>query len=374
MGTLVTPSRPAQAAPPIRLACLSRAPDNPYLDLLYAHLAAEGVVRVDGGSLSPRWLATHRRKVQVLHVHWQEVFYRTQRGPKALRSALSWLKLVRFAVRLRLAAALGYRIAWTVHQVTPHERTGAGLDVVGARLLASAADVLVAHDETTAADVRRLLGAAGRRIVVVPHGSYIGVYPPGRSRAEVRAELDVPTGAFAFLAFGELRGYKSVELLLDAFSRARLPDAVLVITGNAKDAVVANAVRAAAAGDSRIHFRPGLVPVGGVAELFGACDAAVCARGDGGTSGSLILALSLGLPVLAADSSTYRALTADGRAGWLFAPGDADSLRTALEAAAGDDTASARGAEALALAETLDWSVAAARLAELFRAATTSGG
>jgi beta-1,4-mannosyltransferase len=360
--------RPALASGPIRLACLSQAPFNPYLDLLYTHLAAEGVQRVSGGSLRASWLIRHRSDVQVLHIHWPESLYRFHRGPAALRPALSWPKLAAFAARLRLAHALGYRIVWTVHQVDPHERAARGLDTLGARVLASSADILVAHDDATAEQVHRLPGGP-RQVTVVPHGSYIGVYPAGRTRQVMRAELGIPVKAFAFLAFGELRGYKSVDLLLEAFRQARVPDAALVIAGNAKDPIVADAIRGAAARDPRIRFRSGFVPAEGVAELFGACDAAVSARTDGGTSGSLILALSMGSPVIAADAPAYRALAADGKAGWLFVPGDVESLRSALESAAGDGTAAARGSAALAVARGLDWSATASRLAALLRAA-----
>ena len=50
------------------------------------------------------------------------------------------------------------------------------------------------------------------------------------------------------------------------------------------------------------------VPEERVAELFHACDAAVLPTGEAGTSGSLILALSMGLPVVAADVPTTREL------------------------------------------------------------------
>lgn len=368
---MTTPPDPTPAVAPIRLACLSRAPFNPYLDLLYSHLEAEGVHRVQGGGLSLRWLLTHRSAIDVLHVHWPEGLWRLHRGPAPLRPLLSWIKLVAFAVRLSLARLLGYTVAWTVHQVAPHERVGPGLDLVGARILATLSQVLVAHDETTAEDARRRLGAAGARVAIVPHGSYLGVYPGGRTRADVRRDLGISDGAFTFLAFGELRGYKSVGLLLDAFRATRLPEAALVVAGNPKDPVVAETLRAAAIADPRIRHRLGFVPAEGVAELFGACDAAVLARGDGGTSGSLILALSMGSPVVAADTRSYRELTGDGRAGWLFTPGSSSALTTALEAAARDTAISERAAASRSQAEHLDWGDAARRLAGLLRAAVT---
>ena len=175
----------------------------------------------------------------------------------------------------------------------------------------------------------------------MPHGSYIGAYPEGRSRSEVRNELGLPQDSFVFLCFGELRGYKEIELLLAAFSAAPLPEARLIVAGNAKIPSVGSAVRAAPANDSRILSMLGFVPEERVTELFHACDAAVLPRGDGGTSGSLVLALSMGLPVVAADVPTVRELTRGGEAGWLFRPHDLSSLRTALELAVSDPSAAA---------------------------------
>ncbi|MEX2049360.1 MAG: glycogen synthase, partial [Gemmatimonadota bacterium] len=56
----------------------------------------------------------------------------------------------------------------------------------------------------------------------------------------------------------------------------------------------------------------------------------------------------------------------DGAAGWLFRPGDAGDLRSALETAAGDEAArTERGLAARRLAAALDWREAAVRFASL---------
>src|SRR5207302_523112 len=81
----------------------------------------------------------------------------------------------------------------------------------------------------------------------------------------------------------------------------------------------------------------GPVPDDRVSGLHEACDVAVLPRSDGGTSGALVLALSLGLPVVAAAVPAYEELTRRGELGWHFAPGDAASLRAAIEEVAGDE-------------------------------------
>ena len=99
-------------------------------------------------------------------------------------------------------------------------------------MLARACDLLLAHDEETAARARAEFGddVAGR-IEIVPHASYAGVYPSGRARAAMRADLGIAPDAFVFLCFGKLRRDKAIVSLLDAFRGVRASNAVLVVAG-----------------------------------------------------------------------------------------------------------------------------------------------
>jgi glycosyltransferase involved in cell wall biosynthesis len=339
-------------------------PANPYLSLLYSHLERHGVKAVEDGEFHVRWLWRNRRQIDALHVNWPEGLYTHRRGSRRLQALLSWLKLPVFGVRLRLARAFGYRVAWTIHQVYPHESMSRVLDRTAGVLLARSCDVLFVHDEPTAANARRELNIHTRPIEVIAHGSYLGVYAAGRPRSVVRAELGIPQDSFAFLSFGELRGYKDVELLLDAFRRVEDPAVALIVAGHPKDPALAARVAAAAGRDSRIKPLLQHVRQDRVAELFGAVDAAVLGRGDGGTSGSLVLALSMGVPAVVADRPAYRALLHDGIAGWFFEPGDRASISATLERAAADRAdARLRGAAARRIAEGLSWPDIAARAA-----------
>ena len=351
-----------------RIACLSAAPWNPYLRLLYGALSAQGFTQVEHPRLSLRWLWRSRSSARFLHFHWPESEYRFGRGPARLRPVLSRLKLALFAGRLAAARLLGYRLVWTVHQPYPHESNDRGLDRRGAPILAHACDLLVAHDRWTAGEIQSKLAGGSRPVAVVPHGSYVGVYPEGRPRDVVRRELELPEGSFAFLCFGELRAYKEIELLLDGFASVPVPPARLVVAGHVKDGSLGAKVADAAQADERIVTVLGFVAEERVAELFHACDAAVLPRGEPGTSGSLILALSLGLPVVAAEVATVREIVGDGEAGWLFRPHDASSLGVALQSAASDPAgARARGRRGRELAEGLRWADSAHQLAVLLR-------
>jgi len=343
---------------------------NPYQRLLYEHLAAHGYHVVEGSRLDFGRLWRARRSVAVLHFHWPQSYWHHEHGPARLRRPLCYVKVGLLAARLALARALGYRIAWTVHQVYPHEVADPRLERVGSRTLAAMSHVLIAHDASTREVARRELGRAARKVAIVPHGSYVGVYPPGRPRDAVRAELGLGDGP-AFLAFGNLRAYKDTSFLLGAFAATGL-DASLVVAGPVGDDGVADDVRAAAAADPRVKPVLGYMPDDAVAEHFGAADVAVVTRNDGGTSGAVILALSLGLPVVAPRRPAYAELLDGEAAGWLFEPGDAAGLQAALERAGADGEAGrrAKGEAARARADALNWSDIAARTAALFRGRT----
>jgi beta-1,4-mannosyltransferase len=338
-----------------RIARFPPTPDiNPYQRLLYDHLSELGFELEADATFTFAWLWRARRGRTYLHFHWRiDRLYRSCGLPAGPGAAL-------LAARLLTARLLGYRLVWTIHQPFPHGLDGNRADRAAAKLLARACHVLLVHDAGHVPRARAALGRAAGRVDVVPHGSYVGFYPPGRSRLLVREELGIPADSFVFLCFGTLRLYKRLHLVLQAF--LSLPDARLrlIVAGDPEDEEVASALATAASRDGRIVPLLGTVPHHAVAELFAASDAAVLGRGDGWTSGSLILALSHGIPVIAAGTPAYRALLDEERAGWLFTPDDPDSLRTALLAAAADPAlARRRGEAALAVATSLSWSRAA---------------
>jgi glycosyltransferase involved in cell wall biosynthesis len=337
---------------------------NPYQRLLYEHLEPHGVRYVGSGELELGWLIRRRSKVAVLHFHWPENYYYWLGHPVRARVPLSWLRVLLFAVRLGAARLLGYRIVWTVHQVRPHESLGRRLDRTAAWLLAHASAAVLAHDASTARQVERDARLPPGRVAVVPHGSYVGVYPTGRDRPAVRRELDIPDDAVVLLSFGHLRGYKEATALVEAFDALDDPAVYLVVAGLPLDAAAREDVARAAAANTRIRVVLEFVPDEQVSELFGACDVCVFARRDGGTSGALVLALSLGVPVVAADVPAYRELLGDERAGWLFDAAAEGGLEASLRRAAGDREGIAVKAKAAsAVADDLAWPVLAPRYA-----------
>lgn len=323
-------------------------PFNPYQGLFYRGLEEFEISVVPDARFKLTWLVHRRREVDVLHIHWPQAFYRVRRRPRWMMRRLSIFKFAYFVVRLAAARAMGYRLVWTIHQVYPHEIKNERLDRMAPIILGRACHAFIAHDDHTASLAKQELDVPDRKLHVIPHPSYVGAYPDQPTQGEARRILGIDDGPTLFLCFGGLRKYKNVELLLEAFATLRCRNVMLVLAGRPADRQLAKQIETAAAGDERIRPMPMIVSDEEVPTLFAAADAAVLPRSDGGTSGALILAVGMGLPVIAARGSANEAITRGEEAAWLFHPGDVTSLRSCLQAAATEPEARRRKAASAA--------------------------
>jgi glycosyltransferase involved in cell wall biosynthesis len=188
------------------------------------------------------------------------------------------------------------------------------------------------HDRDLADRARAELGVPADRLVVVEHPAY-PIAPARIGRTAARDRLGIPADHFAVLCFGKLRRDKELGVLLEALELLPGVPLTVVVAGALHDASTTAACEAMARRDPRLLFLPGVIPDDSVSELFAAADLFVQPRSDGWTSGSLTLALSLGVPIVAADQPAYRRLIGADEAGWTYRGGDARALAAVLAAA-----------------------------------------
>lgn len=325
---------------------------NPYCDLLYRRVAELGTRLAEEPELSARWLVRNRRGVQVLHLHWPELYYRGRGGRVTARSAAGFL------AALVVARALGYRIVWTVHNALPHERRGAADRALRWVLCRTAR--LVVHGESA----RLALKRAGRDAAVVPHGHYIDAYPHAVDQREARRQLGLAADEIVLVCFGQLRPYKGIPELLQAFAELHEPGVRLVVAGRAVDPDLGARVAKAAAGDPRIVAHPTHVADADVQLYFEAADWVVLPYRDVLTSGSALLALSFGRPVVAPRLGCLADLD-EGDGVLRYDPSHPCALAAALRRAVRLDARAWRP-RALAAARRADWGDIARAYARIF--------
>jgi len=332
---------------------VSKVQLNPYVRLL-----AEGLRQADPAAqvtlwsmLSPRRLlvpspAEQERpggKEAIYHLHWAEVFCQGPTGLHTFRRTFLFL-LALWLIRLRQG-----RIVYTMHNIDPHDSVTSPLVVAAMHSLWRHADALHFHEPVAQVEFMRRTGRAAG-LYVAPHGHYIGAYPDTVTREQARRHLGIETQAFVYLFLGQIRPYKGLETLIQAFRQHQDEHARLVIAGHVADPAYAGELATLSREDRRIVFRIGYVADESVQFFLRSADVAVFPYREVTTSGAAILALSFGVPILAPAIASFPELAVAGR-GIVYEP---DSLPAALVEARRLATPEARQA-ALQYARTLDW-------------------
>jgi len=299
---------------------------NDYVDCFYAAVEALGV-EVRDGYFSGRWLLKHVRNADYIHIHWPSFFYNAPQRRKCLRGFAMFLFL------LTLARWRGVRLVWTIHNIYPHERCVIPqLDILARRLLVKSSVLFVIHCSCAEADVLREFPATARRIVQIQHGHWIGYYPNTIARSNARSLLALTESEFVFLFLGLCRPYKNLETLINAFEQ--LPGKpVLLVAGQFQDAAYERTIRAAInRSPSRIILHSGFVRNEDMQIYLRACNVVVTPYREILTSGSAILALSFGRPVIAPAIGCLRELIVEG-CGFLYdSSQQLGGLRDAMQA------------------------------------------
>jgi beta-1,4-mannosyltransferase len=302
---------------------------NPYQDLLALALEQRGIrVRYPSqlGESHPLPMALLSGRFDVIHLHWLHPY---------LAARTLWGSVLRgtiFLSKVTVARFLRRRIVWTVHNLVSHEARFPGWEKRVNERLARLAHVIVVHYPDARRIVRDTFRVPARKpILVAPHGHYLDVYD---KPTDAQSGLP-PHGSIrplVILAFGLVRPYKRLEDLIVAFKDLDREDVSLKIRGGAHDESYASELRRLAEEDDRISLELDFVDDREVAGVFAAADIVACTQADTLTSGSLILAMSMGKPIVAARGPHAEFLLGDGReGGHLYPSGETAELTTGLE-------------------------------------------
>jgi glycosyltransferase involved in cell wall biosynthesis len=350
----------------MKILAIPRDP-NPYQRLLYEEMARLGCEVRYIGDLTPsrtlnllllpfQTLAGRIAGARVVHLHWVFCFGLPQADRFPL---LRWLSQGWFRIWLATVRLMGLRLAWTAHNVLPHSQVFAD-DVAARRTLVQHADVVFVHSTTTTAELASR-GAKPKRPVVIGHGS---LGPDEAIPPRVPAGEESPR---EFLFFGNVSEYKGVEELLDAYEglspqvRARL-----TIAGQCADPELRMrlSMRLTASPDVRLRLKR--IPEDEIAELMAGTDVVVLPFRRVTTSGSAMLALAHGKPLIVPELPGLSELPAAAVARY---DGSVRGLRAALDGLARADPPSLAAMSAAALAwsrEVVSWrDIASATLAAM---------
>jgi glycosyltransferase involved in cell wall biosynthesis len=166
------------------------------------------------------------------------------------------------------------------------------------------------------------------KVVIINHGNWIDFYPRSISRQDARGKLGIPQHAFAYLFIGLCKEYKNLDVLIDRFTR--LPGNIsLTIAGHFQSAEYLHRIHELAATDPRIMLHPRIIPNDELQEFLISADAVVLPYREILTSGTAMLAMSFGRPVVSIRHGHLRDVITPAT-GILYDPHDANGLLRAL--------------------------------------------
>lgn len=288
-----------------------------------------------------------RERYDVIHVHWpvpHALF-----GMVAQRVSGAPVVTTYYGAELRLAA-----------------RSALFTRLLRAGARRSARNVAISRH--TADDLARLTGVAAE---VIPYSSAFSPHAHSTARE---------AKAFTALFVGRLVERKGLPVLLEAWKRAAMPNARLVIIGGGPDRAALEARAATLGVSGSVEFR-GRVSDSELAAAYSEADlfvlpAVVDARGDTEGLGVVLLeAMASNIPVIASAAGGITDVVVDGESGVLVPPGDAEALAAALGRLRNDPGLRAWLAAngAARVRDEFSWDAIADRWAAVYRGVSPSG-
>jgi glycosyltransferase involved in cell wall biosynthesis len=236
----------------------------------------------------------------------------------------------------KAARAGGCRVIALCHNVLPHERRK--VDEPAMRVLLRSSDAVIVHSAAEAALAATLTSVPVEVAALPLHLPRMDSGPagPAPATASAGAASSLARGperpaAGRLLFFGIVRRYEGLDILLRALAEVK-PDVSLTVAGEiweGRDEISA-LIAELQLGD-RVSLTDGYVAAEDVPALFSAADALVLPYRSGTASQNALIALQLGVPVIATRAGAIADAVIDGVNGLLCEPGNASDLKRAID-------------------------------------------
>lgn len=245
------------------------------------------------------WKRALMGKYDLVHIHWPEDLFRARKSSTRFIKYVLFLALV---IRLRVS---DIPVIWTVHNNAPHE----GVSRLERKLLEVCLGLVKQRVFMTAAQQKMLNDDVPG--VVIRHGHYKDSYPMVDCAGE-------PTPESNLLYFGFVRRYKGLEKLLESFSALESQQGQrLTIAGRPNPAGYGDELLTMYGEIPGVEWRLDFQTNESTSHLFAEADLVVLPYKNMVNSGTLLLGLSLGKPVLAPSNAVTREIQDEVGDTWL---------------------------------------------------------
>ncbi|RKP53846.1 glycosyltransferase [Cohnella endophytica] len=328
---------------------------NFYSDLLSDSLGGAGM-KIEDLKHGKLMLKVGRaRRGDIVHVHWIHHAYQ-HRNALVFMARTAILLLTLLYLKL-----IGVQTVWTIHNLYPHQVKHPRLERLARAQICRYCAKLVVASESIKRKAMKEFGVPERKLFVVKHGHYVGVY---KSKGkDVRKAYGIGEDADVILFLGAIKAYKGVEDLVEAFNAVKTKDAYLIVAGKADDKMAAYLRRMTDTENIVLDLR--FIPNEEVADLIRAADVMAMPYKEITTSGSAILGLSFRKLIVMPDNEFIDEYFKDGMV-VRYDPAESNGLTNAMKTAlnAKGRRKKPKYEEAL---EELEWSAIAERMKNVYQ-------
>lgn len=305
--------------------------DNPYQTLLSKALKTKKVI-VHFPSGYRRVLPIFRAikgysgSIKVLHLHWLDPYLKGDNG------FIKFIYCLKFLIDVLLIRWTGVKVIWTIHNAISHNSKFPRLELWTSRALVKIVDRVIVHNHVARDEIVRLYQLNPAKIAVIPHGHYREIYPKAIAKSEARRQLSLPESDKIYLNFGMLKPYKGIERLLQLWqeNQSIFKGNSLLIAGKALDDSYGQMLTKQASETENVILHNKFVADEQIHLYFSAANVVVLPFERMLTSGSLILAMSYGKPIVAPRMGSIPETL--GTADWLlYDPDDERGLLHAIK-------------------------------------------
>jgi len=259
----------------------------------------------------------HPRKMSwsgedILHIHWPDMMLR---GRRKWRIKWRFARLTKMVEKLKRN---GGKLVWTVHNLKPHNPSYPLLaEELMSQFIAWVDGFIFLSAESRNHFLTVFPEQASKPFCITPHVHYQGYYPESRGLVS-RAKLNIPESKLVLLMFGKLREHKGLQELLITQKNCAVEDVITVVAGEPGDDLVTQRLLDEIKSDKHYVLRLKHIPEAEISDLFQIADAVILPYVDILNSGTAILALSYGVPIIAPSMGTLITLAEDHGSDWVF--------------------------------------------------------
>jgi len=238
----------------------------------------------------------HKPSNIVFHLHWLNKIFKQVNSPKDASNTASL-----FLEKLKKFKWLKGKIIWTIHNTISHDSKWPDVELELSSEITKIADCLHIHSLNSVREINRFFHIPNEKIRISRHGNYVGFYPNFISSETARKILGIQSDSNVILFLGQIRPYKGLDLLVKAFNNIlkKWPNSILLIAGKAQENIFEDIPELKSILKNKsIRFFNRFIDDMELQLFFKSSDFAVFPYHCVLTSGSLILSLGFGVPVI----------------------------------------------------------------------------